>query len=181
MKSTYLKKYLFITTAIFSFVLLLSPSIGIAQKIPPPEEFFGFKAGADFYLINYGQAVDYWKKLEKISGKIKLFEYGKSSEGKTMILAVISSEENMAILDHYKELSKRLSLIRGLTDEEAGSLASDGHHILPETAILKLDKIKGLMDSSQLISEIETGFVLYCEGQVVVPPVGFLPFDQPQG
>ncbi len=37
------------------------------------------------------------------------------------------------------------------------------------------------MDSSQLISEIETGFVLYCEGQVVVPPVGFLPFDQPPG
>jgi DNA replication protein DnaC len=76
--------------------LLLSPSIGIAQKIPPPEEFFGFKAGADFHLINYKQAVDYWKKLEKLSGKIKLFEYGKSSEGKTMILAVISSEENMA-------------------------------------------------------------------------------------
>jgi ornithine cyclodeaminase/alanine dehydrogenase-like protein (mu-crystallin family) len=52
---------------------------------------------------------------------------------------------------------------------------------LPETAILKLDEIKGLMDSSQLISEIETGFVLYCEGQVVVPQVGFLPFDQPPG
>ena len=129
MKSTYLKKYLFIS-AIFSFVFLLSSSIGIAQKIPPPEEFFGFKAGADFHLINYEQAVDYWKKLEKLSGKIKLFEYGKSSGGKTMIFAVISSEENMAKLDHYKELSKRLSLVRGLADEEAGSLASEGKAIV---------------------------------------------------
>ena len=97
-----------------------TPSIGIAQKIPPPEEFFGFKAGADFHLLNYEQAVDYWKGLEKLSGKIKLFEYGKSSGGKTMIFAAISSEENMAKLDHYKELSKRLSLVRGLADEEAG-------------------------------------------------------------
>ncbi len=95
MKSTYLKKCLFIS-AIFSFVLLLSSSIALAQKIPPPEEFFGFKAGADFHLLNYEQAVDYWKKLEKLSGKIKLFEYGKSSEGKTMIFAAISSEENNA-------------------------------------------------------------------------------------
>ena len=100
MKSSYLKKYLFIS-AIFSIVLLLTPSIGRAQKIPPPEEFFGFQAGADFHLINYEQAVDYWKKLEKLSEKIKLFEYGKSSGGKTMIYAVISSAENMAKLDHY--------------------------------------------------------------------------------
>lgn len=101
MKFTSLKKYLLVL-AIFSFALVLTPSIGRAQKIPPPEEFFGFKAGADFHLLNYEQAVDYWKKLEELSGKIKLFEYGKSSEGKTMIFAVISLEENLAKLDHYK-------------------------------------------------------------------------------
>jgi len=125
MEANLLKKYLFIL-AIFSFALILTPSIGIAQKIPPPEEFFDFKAGADFHLLNYEQAIDYWKKLEKLSGKIKLFEYGKSSEGRTMILAVISSEENIARLDHYKETSKRHSLVRGLTDAEARSLALEG-------------------------------------------------------
>jgi hypothetical protein len=41
---------------------------------------------------------------------------------------------------------------------------------LLETAILKLDEIKGLMDSSQLISEIETGFVIYCAGQDIQIP-----------
>ena len=49
------------------------------------------------------------------------------------------------------------------------------------TTVLKLDEIKRLIDSPQLIREIETGFVLYSEGQVVVPPVGFLHFDQPPG
>ena len=49
------------------------------------------------------------------------------------------------------------------------------------TTILKIDEIKRLVDIPQLIHEIETGFVIYSEGQVKVPPVGFLHFDEPPG
>ncbi len=52
---------------------------------------------------------------------------------------------------------------------------------MPMTTMLDLDEIKSLVDTSQLIQEIETGFVLYSEGKVVVPPVGFLHFDDPPG
>ena len=49
------------------------------------------------------------------------------------------------------------------------------------TTVLKLDEIKRLLDIPQLIREIEAGFVLYSEGRVTVPPVGFLHFDEPPG
>ncbi|TDI77264.1 MAG: ornithine cyclodeaminase family protein [Bacteroidetes bacterium] len=49
------------------------------------------------------------------------------------------------------------------------------------TKVLELDEIKRLIDVPLLIREIEAGFVLYSEGKVVVPPVGFLHFDQPPG
>ena len=49
------------------------------------------------------------------------------------------------------------------------------------TTVLKLEEIKRLIDVPQLIREIETGFVLYSENRVVVPPVGFLHFDRPPG
>ena len=49
------------------------------------------------------------------------------------------------------------------------------------TTVLKLDEIKGLIDTPQLIQQIETGFVLYSEGKVNVPPVGFLHFSDPPG
>ncbi len=52
---------------------------------------------------------------------------------------------------------------------------------MPLTTLLKLDEIKRLIDVPQLIREIEAGFVLYSEGQVKVPPVGFLHFDDPPG
>jgi ornithine cyclodeaminase len=47
--------------------------------------------------------------------------------------------------------------------------------------VLDLGEIKSLVDTPELIQEIETGFVLYSEGLVNVPPVGFLHFDDPPG
>jgi ornithine cyclodeaminase len=49
------------------------------------------------------------------------------------------------------------------------------------TTVLELDEIQRLIDIPQLIREIEAGFVLYSEGRVTVPPVGFLHFDEPPG
>ena len=49
------------------------------------------------------------------------------------------------------------------------------------TTLLNLDEIKGLVDIPQLIEDIEAGFVMYSEGRVSVPPVGFLHFDDPPG
>ena len=49
------------------------------------------------------------------------------------------------------------------------------------TTVLELEEIQQLIDVPKLIREIETGFVLYSEGRVTVPPVGFLHFDQPPG
>lgn len=46
---------------------------------------------------------------------------------------------------------------------------------------LPLKEIKSLIDIPTLIDRIEAGFVLYSEGNVVVPPVGFLHFDEPPG
>jgi ornithine cyclodeaminase len=47
--------------------------------------------------------------------------------------------------------------------------------------VLELNEIKRLIDVPQLIQAIEAGFVLYSENKVVVPPVGFLHFEQPPG
>jgi ornithine cyclodeaminase len=49
------------------------------------------------------------------------------------------------------------------------------------TKVLNLEEIKHLINIPKLIQEIEAGFVLYSEGQVKVPPVGFLHFDDPPG
>jgi len=49
------------------------------------------------------------------------------------------------------------------------------------TTVLPLDEIKELVDIPQLIEDIEAGFVLYSQGRVQVPPVGFLRCEDPPG
>jgi hypothetical protein len=99
---------------------------GFGQEIPKPEEFLGYEVGADYHLANYDESVKYLRALEQASPRIKLFEAGKTTEGTPQYYAVISSEDTMTKLDHYKEISKRLSLAKGLSDDEARRLASEG-------------------------------------------------------
>ena len=47
--------------------------------------------------------------------------------------------------------------------------------------LVTLDEIRLLLDTDSLIDEIEAGFVLYSDGKVNVPPVGFMHFDDPPG
>jgi len=47
--------------------------------------------------------------------------------------------------------------------------------------IVSLDQIKKSLNYSDLIADLEQGYKMYSEGNVVVPPVGFLHFDDPPG
>lgn len=110
---------------IFSISLL-----GFSQAVPKPEDVLGFKVGADYHLATYIQAIEYFKKLEENSKRIKLFSMGKTSMDQTMTYAVISSEENMAELEKYKKIITRLSLVKGLSDAEAEKLAQEGKAVV---------------------------------------------------
>ncbi len=109
---------------------LLSASLGFGQSVPKPEDVLGFKIGADYHLATYTQAIQYFKKLAESSNRIKLFDAGKTSMGLTWTYAVISSAENIANLDKYKGIARRLSLARGVSAEEAVKLAQEGKAVV---------------------------------------------------
>jgi hypothetical protein len=96
------------------------------STIPSPESVFGFAPGADYKLATYDQSVAYFKKLAAASRYMKLFEAGKTSEGRTMYFALISTPENLAKIDRYREIWQRLAHPQGLTDAEARTLAAEG-------------------------------------------------------
>ncbi|NIO47870.1 MAG: hypothetical protein GTN73_00300 [Candidatus Aminicenantes bacterium] len=114
----------------FIIVIMTFSYIGLSQSVPEPEEVLGFKVGADYHLATYTQAIEYFKKLEENSSRIKLFNEGKTSMGQTMTYAVISSEENLGNLEKYKQIIKRLSLVKGLSDAEASKLSKEGKAIV---------------------------------------------------
>jgi hypothetical protein len=111
-----------------ALLLLLSgaPAAQSRSGMPAPESVFGFTAGADYKLATYDQSIEYFRKLAAGSRSIKLVEAGKTSQGRTMYFALISSPKNLANLDRHREIWQRLAHPQGLTDAEARKLAAEG-------------------------------------------------------
>jgi hypothetical protein len=112
--------------AVFGQVMLL----GAAQVVPTPESVLGFKPGADNKLATYDQSIAYLKKLAASSPSIRLVEAGRTTEGRTMYCALVSSPANLANLDRLREIAQRLAHPRNLTDAEARALAREGKAIV---------------------------------------------------
>ena len=59
-------------------VSLVISSTGFSQ-ITPPEDFLGFKPGADFHLANYEQAMGYFELIAEQTDRMQIFDMGSSS------------------------------------------------------------------------------------------------------
>lgn len=101
-----------------------------AAAITAPASFFPQDPGSDYYLANYTQYEAYLKQLASQSNRMKLESFGTSAEGRTQWMAIVSSPENLANLDKYKDISKRLAKAEGLTEAQAAELAAEGKSVL---------------------------------------------------
>jgi hypothetical protein len=110
-------------------VLFLAPTLA-QQPFTSPRQQFGSNVGDDYFLINYSQMIEYWKKLDQQSERLRLVDIGKTSEGRTMTMAVITSAENQRNLDRYQDISRRLARAENLTDTEARALAVEGKAVV---------------------------------------------------
>jgi hypothetical protein len=101
-----------------------------APRITSPKEQFGFAIGDDYHLATYTQLLEYWRKLDQQSDRMSLVEIGRTAEGRPMVMAIITAPENHKRLDRYKEISRRLALAEGLTEEQARALADEGKAVV---------------------------------------------------
>ena len=114
----------------WALLLFLNATSISAQTIPSPKEHFGFAIGDDYQLATYTQTEAYFKKLAATSNRVKLVDIGKTEEGRTQYMLIISSPENLKNLDKYKAISQKLAHAEGITDEQAHALANEGKAIV---------------------------------------------------
>ncbi len=146
--------------ASFTMVCFLLMSVSLQEcfaQIAPPEQVLGKKVGSDSYLATYEEALTYFDLLASQTERMQMFDMGPTSFGRRMRYAVISSEENMANLDHYKEISRKLSLARGVTEEEAEKLAEEGKVVVWIDGGLHGTEVVGAQQNLQLAYDILTG------------------------
>lgn len=111
-------------------LLLLGPQPGASQPVTTPLEFFGHEIGADYQLPSYTQLAEYWGILASESPRMVLEEIGRTSEGRPQLMAIVTSPENHADLSRYREISRRLALAEGISEEDARSMAREGKAVV---------------------------------------------------
>src|SRR5215510_14497934 len=144
--------------SLFALILILVlVSIAPAQqklktnsRVPTPSEFLGFEVGADRKLADYRQIVSYFKALTAASpDRLQVQILGKTTLGEEMIMAVISSPENLRNQARYKEIAHKLADPRGLTKDQIDALTREGKTILLLTCNIHSTEI----GSSQMAME----------------------------
>ena len=68
----------------------------LQSTIPTPVDVLGFTPGDDRKLASWDQVVDYFKRLDQSSDRLRFEELGKTTMGKPFVMATISSPDNLA-------------------------------------------------------------------------------------
>ena len=118
------------------------------DDLTSPKKQFGFDVGADYRLVSYSRLLAYWRVLDAESDRLSLETIGRTAEGRTMIMAVVTSPANQRKLGRYKEISRRLALAEGLSDAQAEALAAEGKAVVLIDGGLHATEVLG---SQQLI------------------------------
>ena len=149
-----------LTTTICAFLAVTSVQ---AQLAPPtnapitaPEAVLPGKPGSDYFLANYTQISAWLNRVASESDRMKLVSIGKTAEGRDQYMAIVSSPDNIRNLEHYREISKKLALAKGLDDEQAHALAREGKSVVWIDAGLHATEVVNAQSHVQLIHEMLT-------------------------
>src|SRR5687768_5633819 len=105
---------------------LLALALPLSGQIPTPSQHLKIDVGADRVLADDGQIRDYCRMLDAASPRVDVEVLGKTVLGEEMIMAVISSEENIRNKTAIKKGADRLADPRGLSDAEAQAIFASG-------------------------------------------------------
>src|SRR6188474_2008399 len=80
-----------------------------SDRVPSPTDVLGHLAGAPGELSSVAQVHNYFRKLASATDRVRIETIGTSEEGREILLAIVSSAENLAQLDRYRDITNELA------------------------------------------------------------------------
>ena len=103
---------------IFSWIFILVAHTIFAQSIQSPDQFLGYALGQKF--TPHYKIVNYFRQTAMAaSDKVKLEQYGTTDEGRELLLAIVSTPENIARLEDIRLNNLRLT---GILKDKPGDI-----------------------------------------------------------
>lgn len=93
---------------ILAALLLLSISLSVFSQLKSPKDFLGYSIGEKY--TPHWKVVSYFQSVAAAApDRVKLQSYGETNEGRPLMLAFISSPENMQNLENIRKNNLRLA------------------------------------------------------------------------
>ncbi len=147
------------TTVPFLLILAcqMSVSPGLTAAEPAsPEQFLKRPVGTDFQLADWKAVSGYYEQLARESPRVELKKVGLTTEGRDFLIAVISSEENLARIEDIKAAARLIADPRGKSPEERKRAIESGRVIVFITPTMHSTEVAATEMAMQLAWTLAT-------------------------
>jgi len=128
-----------------------------SAALPAPRDVLGFAPGDDRTIADWRQITDYFARLDKASERVLVHTVGETTLQRPLIVAFISTPENLRNLDKYREMQRRLADPRLVADEaERDRLIREGRTVVAISCSIHSTEIVASQMSMQLAYELGT-------------------------
>ncbi|RPH73581.1 MAG: peptidase M14, partial [Candidatus Rokuibacteriota bacterium] len=135
-------------------VSLLAAQAALAAQVPTPESVLGFRPGEARRLADWGQVLAYVGALDAASPRVRVEEIGRTTQGRPLVMVVVSSEANQARLEQIRLQNARLADPRGLGEDEAERLVRSGRTIVAMGFSIHSTEVGGTLASLSLLHRL---------------------------
>jgi hypothetical protein len=125
----------------------------VTGVVPGPEEVLGFRPGTDRKLSRWREIQEYFARLDVASDRVKVERLGYTTQGRSLIMAVISSPANLRRLEQWRRIQKLLADPRK-DGERPERLVTTGKTIVLVTAGIHSTEVASPFTAIQLALEL---------------------------
>lgn len=94
----------------------------VDERVPRPDAFLGYPLGARF--THWDRIVSYLEQVAAASPRVKMWEYGRTYEGRPLMLVAISSPANIQRLEEIRQDHQRLADTTNVPEPERDRIAA---------------------------------------------------------
>jgi hypothetical protein len=128
-----------------------------AAAVPTPEQFIGFKVGADNKLARWDRILDYMKAVAAASDRVRVQELGKTAGNNPFALVEISSPDTLKNIDRYKQLERQLYFQDGVpAARDRDELFRRGKIVIAVTCGVHANEVGATQMSMALVHQLAT-------------------------
>jgi hypothetical protein len=137
------------------FLFIQHPTLARAEVLPSPRSVLGFTPGDDRTIADWQQITSYFAQLDRASDRVVVETLGETTLGRPLVVAFISSPENIRNLAKLKEIQAKLADPRLVRDDrERDRLIRDGKTFVVISCSIHSDEIVASQMSMQLAYDL---------------------------